>query len=57
MGMKWSNKLYGVGLIFLTFGGAGLAEHITSSRGSFIISTIVFSIGLACVIVSYQKNE
>lgn len=55
MGMKWSNKVYGVGLICLILGGSALAENITSGRGSFIISTIVFSIGLACVIVSYQK--
>lgn len=52
--MKRSNKCYGVGLVFFVFGGAGLAEHITSGRGSFMISTIIFSIGLACILVSYK---
>ena len=54
--MRWSTKCYGVGLLFLCFGGAGLAEYITSSRGSFMISTLVFSIGLGMVIASYEKD-
>ena len=43
--MKGENKLYAWGLVLLVFGGAGLAEVITSNRGSFMISTIVFAPG------------
>ena len=42
--MKKSRE-YCWGLIFTLFGGAGLAEQITSGRGSFLISAIVFAIG------------
>lgn len=52
MKMKGS-RYYGVGLVLLLFGGAGLAEHITSGRGSFLVSAIMFSIGLASILVSY----
>ena len=48
-------KLYGWGLLLTVFGGAGLAEVITSSRGSFLISTIVFAIGFAMILWSYVK--
>jgi len=48
--------LYGKGLILLVFGGAGLAENITSGRGSFIISAILFSIGLAMIMWSYIEH-
>ena len=47
------NKKYGVGCLFLLFGGAGISEVITSNRGSFLISAIVFSIGLALILDSY----
>ena len=53
--MKRSSKYYGVGLTCLVIGGASLAENITSGRGSFMISAIVFSIGFACILVSYVK--
>jgi len=55
--MKRSNKCYGVGLIALLIGGAGLAEHITSGRGSFLISTIVFAIGFGLILVSYTLKD
>lgn len=48
-----TNKRYGVGLILLLFGGSGLAENITSGRGSFMFCAILFSIGLAFIIDSY----
>ena len=51
--MKRSNKLFGVGFILTIFGAAGLAEVITSDRGSFMFCTVVLSIGIACVLVSY----
>ena len=53
--MRGDMKNYGVGLIMLVFGGAGIAENITSGRGSFIISEIVFSIGLGLILWSYMK--
>ena len=47
--------LYGKGLILLTFGGAGIAEHICSGRGSYPISAVVFGIGLILIAWSYAK--
>ena len=52
---KRLDKIYGIGLLLLVFGGAGLAEHITSNRGNFIVSTVVFSLGFAMVIRSYFR--
>ena len=51
--MKQNNNLYGVGLVVFLFGSAGMAEYITSQRGSFLFSAVVFSIGFACVLMSY----
>ena len=51
--MKRSDKLYAVGILFLAVGGAGLAEVVTSDRGSFLFTSILFSVGFACVLVSY----
>lgn len=45
--------LYGKGLLLLVFGGAGLAEHITSGRGSFPICAVVFGLGLIFIAWSY----
>lgn len=53
--MKGENKLYGWGLLLTVFGGAGLAEVITSSRGSFMVSTVIFALGIAMVLWSYVK--
>lgn len=46
-------SLYFKGLIALVLGGAGLAEHITSGRGSFMISATVFAVGFALICWSY----
>ena len=46
---------YAWGLVLIVFGGSGLAEHITSGRGSFIISAVVFSVGFALILSSYRK--
>lgn len=51
--MRKSTKIYLWGLTLLLFGGAGLAEHITSNRGSYPISAIVFGLGLILVCRSY----
>ena len=56
-GRMSKNKQYGVGLICFLFGGAGIAEFVTSNRGSFLFSTIVFSIGLALILTSYVKPK
>jgi hypothetical protein len=49
------DKLYGKGLICVVIGGAALAEHITSGRGSFPISAVVFGIGFVLICASYVK--
>lgn len=54
--MKWS-RLYAWGLVLVLFGGAGLAEHITSNRGSFPISAVVFGMGFILVCMSYGKQN
>ena len=46
-------KEYATGVLALLFGGAGLAEHITSGRGSFIVCATVFSIGFGLILWSY----
>lgn len=51
--MKRGDKIYGIGIIAALFGGAGIAEHVCSGRGSFLISTIVFSIGFGLILMSY----
>lgn len=53
--MKTRDRVYGIGVILTVLGAAGIAEHITSSRGSFIISALVFSIGFGCVLYGYMK--
>jgi len=53
--MRASTKTYFRGLTLMLFGGAGLAEHITSGRGSFPISAVVFGIGLILILWSYVK--
>lgn len=53
--MRASDKVYLWGLGFLLFGGAGLAEHITSGRGSFPVCAVVFGLGIALIIGSYIK--
>lgn len=53
--MKTRDRVYGIGVILTIFGAAGMAEHITSGRGSFMISAVVFSIGFGCVLYGYMK--
>ena len=49
------DKIWGYGLLLTIFGAAGMAEHITSGRGIFMVSAIVFSIGFALILTSYRK--
>ena len=53
--MKESNKTYLWGLALFVFGGAGLAEHITSGRGSFPVCAVVYGLGIVLIAWSYIK--
>lgn len=51
-------SLYAKGVLVLTLGAAGMAEHITSNRGSFPISAVIFGIGFILILWSYgEKNN
>jgi hypothetical protein len=50
-------KLYGIGVLLVLFGGAGLAEHITSGRGSFPFTAVLFGLGFVLVLMSYGKEN
>lgn len=51
------NKQYGVGLVLFLFGSAGMAEHITSERGSMMVCIILFSVGLGLILDSYVRKK
>jgi len=51
------DKLYVWGSLILLFSGAGLAEHITSGRGSFPISAVLVGIGFVLICMSYVKTN
>lgn len=55
--MRADNKMYLRGLVLLLFGGAGMAENITSGRGSFLVSTIVFAVGFGLICWSYTYGK
>lgn len=55
--MKRSNKVHGAGFIFFLFGSAGIAENITSGRGSFMFCAVVMSVGIAMMLVSYTIHD
>ena len=55
--MRADMKVYCKGLVALIFGGAGMAEHITSGRGSFIVSAIVFDVGFGLICWSYTYGK
>lgn len=55
--MRADNKIYLRGLVLLIFGGAGLAENITSNRGSFLISATVFAVGFGLICWSYIHGK
>lgn len=50
-------NLYFKGFILAMFGGAGLAEHITSNRGSFPISAVVLGVGIILMLISYENKD
>lgn len=50
-------SLYSKGLILAMFGGAGLAEHITSNRGSFPICAVVLGLGFILMLMSYENKD
>lgn len=49
--------LYSKGLILAMFGGAGLAEHITSNRGSFPVCAVILGVGLILMLMSYENSD
>lgn len=51
------DKKYGVGVILTVFGAAGIAEVITSDKGSFMFCAVILSIGLALIIDSYVRKN
>lgn len=53
--MRECNKRYLWGLAMFVFGAAGMAEHITSNRGSFPISAVVFGAGFVLICWSYIR--
>lgn len=53
--MSGSNKRYCLGFWLFIGGAAGMAEYITSGRGVFMVSAIIFSVGLGLIISSYFK--
>lgn len=55
--MRADMKIYAKGVLLLIVGGAGLAEHITSGRGSFPISAVVLGIGFALICASYVHGK
>lgn len=52
--MKKSRE-YGWGVLLTLIGGAGIAEQVTSGRGSFLISAIFFSVGFGLILWSYTR--
>lgn len=52
-------SMYVKGLLLTLFGGAGLAENITSGHGNFILCAAIFSLGFGTILVSYvyEKNN
>lgn len=52
----YESIIYGVGALLLTLGGAGMAENITSGRGSFSICLVSFLIGVVTCICGVCKN-
>ena len=54
--MRGDIKLWSKGLVALLFGAAGMAENITSGRGIFMVSAIVFAVGFGLICASYVKK-
>ena len=50
------DKTYAKGLLAVVLGAAGLAEHITSGRGSFPVSAVVLGIGFVVICWSYVRK-
>lgn len=46
---------YAIGVLLLTFGGAGLAEIETSSHGCFWLCNLMFCIGIGLCLAAYER--
>lgn len=51
------DRIHSWGVVLTLFGGAGMSENITSGRGSFMFSAIVFSIGYSCVLSWWIRGK
>ena len=51
------DKKYGVGLILVIFGSAFLAETITSSSGSCLLSAFIIGVGFVLILDSYIGHK
>ena len=47
--------VYGCGVIGIVLSFAGIAEHITSGRGSFMACAIFLSVSFGAVLYGYTK--
>lgn len=50
------DKRYGIGVLMVLLGGSGLAEISTSNHGCFWLCAVVFSVGIALCLWSYEKR-
>lgn len=50
-------NLYAKGVCIFGLGAAGLAEHITSNRGSFPVCAVLVGLGLILMVFSYGKDR
>lgn len=50
-----SNKAYGIGVLLLLFGGAGLEGIELTNHGCFWLCATMFSVGIALCLWSYKR--
>lgn len=55
--MRDSTKTWCKGFALFLFGSAGMAENITSGRGSFLISAILWAVGFSLILYSYIVKD
>lgn len=48
------DRIYEIGVVVTILGLAGISENITSGRGSFMASAVLFSVGFGCILFGYS---
>ena len=48
-------RMYAIGVLFILFGGSGLAEISTSNHGCFWLCAIIFSAGIGLCLAGYER--